>query len=168
MLKRSATLALLASTALFFTAAAIPAHAQKPALTENVEEKGRVPYYDSNNSSTCSSSIDVCTISFKPVPAGFRLVITHASGFFVVGSGISPLYASISGGSLGQGGLGQFGPSNYAEYLPTPTFSGQVWYTFSSPLTFYVEPTHTPQIEIGHVQQLESYATISGYLVSIP
>jgi hypothetical protein len=152
---RLATLVALASALIPF---AVPAHAQKPALTENIDEKGRVPYHDFEIGSATLCDV-LCTISFRPVPAGFRLVITHASGMFLIGSGQSYTFAAV----LGPG-------ANFGAFLPTPTSAGNSTYVFSSPLTFYVEPNQVPQILIGNTstQPNPPQASISGYLVSIP
>jgi hypothetical protein len=164
---------LLALAAALVPFAAIPAHAQKPALTENIDEKGRVPYH-SNFQSSCSGGL--CAFNFKSVPEGFRLVITHASAQYEVTDTLVENYVLLDGGTPTPGDSG----NDYDEFLPPPVSVGQLTpgepnpvyvYMVSSPVTYYVEPGGTPKLVIvgvGSGGNGSTNGSISGYLVAIP
>jgi hypothetical protein len=166
MLTRIPLAALVALAATLVPFATIPAHAQKPALTENIDEKGRVPYYDAAQGYCLNGE---CVLIFKTVPAGYRLVITYATGVYQAPS--SPSVNNFNLVTLSSGASGQGNNSSvpYTAYL-TPTTAGANVYTFSNPLTFYAEPNSTPQMVISNVSSVsgEQSGVISGYLVSIP
>jgi hypothetical protein len=162
-----ATLVALAASLVPF--AAIPAHAQKPALTENIDEKGRVPYHSTVFTSSyyvsCSnptSPNDTCTVGLKSVPAGYRLVVTHVSVQYQGSSLANTNFVAISGGAANPGEL------VYTEYLPVPVSAGGYLYISSSPVTYYVEPLGTPAIIVSGIDPGVSFTcSISGYLVSL-
>jgi hypothetical protein len=151
-----ATLVALAAALTPF--AAIPAHAQKPALTQNIDEKGRVPYHSSTGA-TCTTS---CTLNFFPPPAGFRLVITYVSVRYALNPQ-GPNEMTLFGGSSNPGDF-----VAYNLFLPTPISEGFNLYVSSSPVTYYVEAAGVPSIGIASSQNgSTALGTISGYLVNL-
>jgi hypothetical protein len=161
------SLAALAALAALTPFATLAAHAQKPALTENIDEKGRVPYH-STVSIVCPAT--QCTFVFRTVPAGYRLVVTHASAQYFGNPAPSPTanFAFLAGGTAAPGET----PDGYVEYLPTPVTSGggnEPFYVTSSPETYYVEQFGEPNIVVSNVFAGSlTGGTISGYLVSLP
>lgn len=135
--------------------------AQRPVLTKNVDERGLVPYMSSVQS-FCLVDGDCVISTFKPVPAGFRLVITHVSCYYVVITAVGhlPNYAYVGSSS-----------GDDVVYIPitiAPINSFQGGAVGSTPLTFYVEPGAKPVLTLANTG-LASYpqATIVGYLVAI-
>jgi hypothetical protein len=162
MLNRS-RIVVLAFTAAFTAMVPALSHAQKPALTENIDEKGRVPY-QAGSAANCALPHDgpqICSLSFAAVPAGYRLVITYVSASFNEGTAVSSATVSLSGGVLLPGGttLSQ-GPTFVAANVGGNFILG-------SPVTYYVEPGGNPVLSL---QNYSSFATafISGYLVAVP
>jgi hypothetical protein len=143
--------------------ATIPVHAQKPALTVNVDEKGRVPYYDAAQG-TCQNGL--CTLTFKAVPAGYRLVITYASGAYTASTSTSIPHNNFASVFAGSGGQGNNSAVAYTAYLPATNVGDNV-YMFSSPMTFYAEPNSNPQMTISNAVPNSQNGVISGYLVAI-
>lgn len=77
-----ATAFIVFAASMFVSLATTTAHAQKPALTKSTDEPGRSPYFSSAYRYCANNG--VCQISsFKPVPVGFLLVVTHASVVYV-------------------------------------------------------------------------------------
>jgi hypothetical protein len=155
MLNRSRIVALLAFSTAFSAMVSAPAHAQKPALTQNVDEKGRVPYHDSFQVS-CNGT---CLSYFKAVPQGYRLVVTHISGTSSCAQPPSnlPCFAELLDGT-----------TYYAEYF-VPTSAGGGMYIFSSSLTYYVESGDAPILLSSGITAAANYVTgtIEGYLVAL-
>jgi hypothetical protein len=167
MLTRLNLATLLALAVALTPFAAIPAHAQKPALTENIDEKGRVPYH-SDSSSTCG---DLCDTFFKPVSAGYRLVVTHASVRYAGKSAAiaAANYACLEGGTPTAGD----NTGSYEECLAPVSvgvlIGGNIPYVVSSPVTYYVEPLGQPFMLVSNTaEDFTATASISGYLVAIP
>jgi hypothetical protein len=157
-----ATLVVLAAALTPFVT--IPARAQKPALTENIDEKGRVPYHSNFQALSQANS---GAFLFKSVPAGYRLVVTHASARYFGNPAPSALanYAILGGGATTPGDS-----DGYSEYLPTPVSGGGTSpsYVAASPVTYYVEPLGIPNIFISNmVLGTLAYGSISGYLVAL-
>jgi len=142
------------------------AHAQRPALVRSVDEPGRAPYQHSvgfvQSQSTCDQYS--CMVRFPKVPAGYRLVITHASAFFWLTNGAitDANVALVSDGDI-------FGNT---LQLPPPAVTGGKLRVVSSPVTYYVEPGSTPCLSLGASGMATNYmsasAAIVGYLVAIP
>jgi hypothetical protein len=166
MIKRFRAPFLLALMAVSFALLPAVAHAQKPALVKNVDEPGRNPYQQSLsfNQSTQVCTNYLCTLWFNPVPAGYRLVVTHVSTRFrLADNSISPYATLGSDGNL----------SSHQIILPAPSSNGDNYYIASSPVTFYVEPGSSPTLFLSgnRVDTSGSYlaqASIEGYLVAIP
>jgi hypothetical protein len=165
MIKRFRAPFLLALMAVSFALLPAVAHAQKPALVKNVDEPGRNPYQQGMlfNQSTQVCTNYVCTLWFNPVPAGYRLVVTHASVRYRLADNSGEAYTT----------LGSDGNLASDIVLPVPSFIGNNYYVASSPVTFYVEPGSSPTLFImgNRVDASGSYsaqASIVGYLVAIP
>ena len=130
--------------------ATVCAQAQKPALTKSVDEPGRSPY--------TSRVLDICragcVLNFTPVPAGFRLVVTHVAVGFT--STLLSKYVYLQSGN----------DTFSAFFLPVPNPAGDDYFITSTPVTYYVEPGVTPQMVVPGTAT--ATATIVGYLVAIP
>ncbi len=166
MFKRPVALALLASTAVLFASASLPAHAQKPALTQNIDEKGRVPYQQSVVAH-CSVSDYSCEPSFPPVPVGYRLVVTYFSVFIQSPQAHPGMYALLSGQSpLPNGASGSLA----AIFLPmtaTGLVDGNYDYFLNAPITCYFNAGEQPLVILDNT--FASYASVDliGYLVAV-
>ncbi len=140
-----------------------PALAQRPVLTEDVDQPARTPYQRAivfnQGSNTCDPFS--CTVQFDVVPAGKRLEITYVSALF---------------GAPGDGAtiVVQSDPSFSSTrlYLPLPQTYGFHTYVGGSPVTFYVDAGHTPTLILGGFNVSSSStsaeATIVGHYVSVP
>jgi hypothetical protein len=165
MIKRFRAPFLLALMAVSFALLPAVADAQKPALVKNVDEPGRNPYQQGMlfNQSTQVCTNFVCTLWFNPVPAGYRLVVTHVSVRYRLADNSIEAYTT----------LGSDGNMASDIVLPAPSFIGNNYYVVSSPVTFYVESGSSPTLFLSgnRVDASGSYsaqASIVGYLVAIP
>jgi len=160
MLKSFRVTALLVFTASVFVslAATTAAHAQKPAITKSVDEPGRSPYFSS--ASRYCAVTTVCGIdSFKPVPAGFRLVITHVSAIYRPSSDPGHFDNEVY--------LRQSSDRGSIAHLPAPSSIG-LQLVASGPITFYVEPGSTPEIMVANAAGgYDIHGSITGYLVAL-
>jgi hypothetical protein len=79
---------------------AAPAHAQRAAIVQSVDEPGRNPYQESIANTNCRTT-QFCNFAFATVPAGKRLVLTNISGYVDTGVGTFPngIVQSSLGGS---------------------------------------------------------------------
>lgn len=150
-MNRSRIVALLALTMVS------SALAQKPALIQNIDEKGRTPFYDTVIGSCSYGS---CILTFATVPAGYRLVVTHASIRFLLDSSAGTSWAFFANGGYGPSGY------YYEVYLPAPGTNGGTVYTYSSPITAYAEAGQQPSISLFN-SQADPVGTIDGYLVAL-
>jgi hypothetical protein len=148
----------------FLALSSLAAHAQKAAITQNIDEKGRVPYQAGTNVNCLQNiqeGLKVCGIAFPIVPAGYRLVITYVSATFVEGTSVPSATVSLIGGAVLPGGTTTLatGPTFVATAVADS-------FILSSPVTYYVEPGGTPTLSVNN---FSSFATgfISGYLVSL-
>ncbi len=148
-----ATLGVLASSA---------ASAQKAALVQEVFGPGVTPYQSNqlyNPSASICPNQFFCQIAFPAVPAGKRLVVTHASGTYSMNPGATEAIVSI--------GAGLFDTMDLPAAVPVGTNR----YVASSPITYYFEPGTTPYIFITGGSVITSntgHASIVGYLVPAP
>lgn len=164
MLKLSRTHSILAIAAILASLLPAAIHAQKPALTQNIDEKGRTPYYASQYGTCLNDYINACYITFPAVPAGYRLVVTYVSINYIAASSAIANICGFSNGSKGSGN------APYAVYLPAPTANGQNTYTYSNPLTAYVEAGSQPSFFIQNALNSPDFplvGTITGYLVNL-
>jgi hypothetical protein len=174
MLNRSRIIALLAFAAASTAMIPAPAHAQKPALVQNIDEKGRNPYqqgfqFNATTTTTlggptvCASNNNTCLIFFKPVPAGYRLVVTHISFTYTAATvGADSTAALLTVTSTTAPVVGDI------SALPAPTFSGSRC-DLSAPITFYVEPGLIPTLDMSNVlvNNTSAIVSITGYLVNL-
>jgi len=138
----------------------------RAALVESIDEPGRQPYQQTVlfNQTNEGCTAFFCSVSFNPVPAGFRLVITHASALFaLVPGGTGPRVSLAIDDNI-------FGTT---LLLPTPIFNDFTNYVASSPVSFYVDAGHTPFLllegnQVLHDGSITAEATIVGHLVSVP
>jgi hypothetical protein len=146
------------------------AHGQKPALVQNIDEKGRNPYQQTiqftptSPTAAASCSSGSCTVSFKTVPAGYRLVVTQVTAAFAAAStGDAERLAVLAS-------ITSTTPQTSVDIavLPTPTLSGGIQ-TLNAAVTFYVEPGLIPYMLLSNVLSTGSEVTVSitGYLVNL-
>jgi hypothetical protein len=143
-------------------------NAQKPTLVKDVDALGRAPYqqtvFFNQTASVCTNF--VCTVNFNPVPAGYRLVVTHVSAQYKLGNG-------NAGGTTPTVEIGTNGDvSGEILLLPTPTPIGFNSYVTSSPVTYFVEAGKYPSVFLGGQfvttdGSNTASATVVGYLISI-
>jgi hypothetical protein len=151
-------LALAAVAALACSAAS----AQKAAIVQPAFGPGVTPYQSNqlyNPSASICPNQFYCQIGFPAVPAGKRLVVTHASATYSMNAGASEAIVSI-GASL-------FDTMD----LPAPIFVGTNRYVASSPVTYYFEPGATPYVFItggSVITNNTGHASLVGYLVPTP
>ena len=139
----------------------------RAALVESIDEPGRQPYQQTvlfNQTDTTCNFGAFCDVQFNPVPAGFRLVITHASAFFGIAVGGAGQHVSLA---IDDNSFGT------TLLLPAPTFVGFNEYIASSPVSFFVDAGHTPYLlisgnQVRHDGSITAQATIVGHLVSVP
>ena len=157
------TLSRLSAIRLAATAAAVlacsAASAQKAALVQEAFGPGITPYQSNQlynpSAAICPNSF-YCQIAFPPVPAGKRLVVTHASATYSVTQTGTEEIVSI--------GANLFDTMD----LPAAVYVGTFRYVASSPVTYYFEPGQTPYIFITGSSVLTNntgHASIVGYLV---
>jgi hypothetical protein len=125
---------------------------------------GRAPYQQSIrfNQGMPPCTAFVCTVTFRAVPEGKRLVITHASARFGLPAG--NLFATVE--------LTDSSPNASGVLLPAPLSIGPGTFIASSPLTFYVEAGLSPVLmlqgnNVGFAS-LTATAAVVGYLVDAP
>lgn len=80
-----------------------------PAITSRMDDPGRIPYQSTINGTSCVNT-NSCVVSFPPVPAGHRLVVTQISGAHNGPQfGTGPFAVSVRIGLNGpNGGITQF------------------------------------------------------------
>ena len=147
------------AVAAFAALACGAASAQKAALVQEATGPGITPYQSNqlyNPSASICPNQFYCQIAFPAVPAGKRLVVTHASATYSMNAGAVEAIVSI-GNSL-------FSTMD----LPAPVGVGFNRYVASSPVTYYFEQGETPYIFITGSSVITSntgHASIIGYLV---
>ena len=140
------------------------AQAQRAALVQDRDAPGRAPYQNeigiNPSSSVCPNNF-FCVITFPPVPAGQRLVITHAAAEFTNGAaGAGTAYVT------GPGGI--FGPR---MIIPPGQLTTTNRTIASGPMTYYIEPGQSPQVIIAGSSIITSnsaFAMLSGYYITLP
>ena len=135
------------------------ASAQKAALVQPAFGPGVTPYQSNqlyNPSASICPNQFYCQIAFPAVPAGKRLVVTHASATYSLNAGATEAIVEI--------GNGLFSTMD----LPAAVAVGNLRYVSSSPITYYFEQGETPYIFITGSSVITSntgHASIIGYLV---
>jgi hypothetical protein len=159
MFKSFRMTALLVLTASVFVSLAATAHAQKPVTTKSTDEPGRSPYF-SYASQSCFANVSCEVTHFKAVPAGFRLVVTHASASY------SPIVTSVRFDDLVVLGQSSDAAGTFV-FLPAPSSVGRT-FVVSAPLTFYVDPGSTPILVFSNAAPgMLMFGSITGYLVAV-
>ena len=159
MLERTRFARCFAGLMLYVPAMAV---AQRPAIPKNIDSPKRTPYQAFSQVENCTQ---ICTFTFTPVPAGYRLVVTYASSFFQNGVPGSQAYATAGY----QQDQEQFQP---LIYLPLPAAIASPNYLqlaqLSAPVSYYVESGFTPNLRLyGSFASFYGQATLTGYLVSL-
>lgn len=167
MLSQSRHAIVTAFTGTMLTLASLAAQAQKPALVQNIDEKGRVPYSDVSPGALCGSGI--CHVTLKPVPVGYRLVITQVSVLYI---------ASVSGNDNWIFLLNDSTPTTPPGSTHTPNLvlpavysgsdgSGGSVFIVSTPVTYYVDPGMAPGLQINNGNGSSPNVAIFGYIVAL-
>ncbi len=162
MPQRQGPIASRFALALLAALACTAASAQRAALVQEAYGPGRTPYQSNqlyNPSAAICPNQFYCQIAFPPVPAGKRLVVTHASGTYTLNAGATEAIVSI--------GSGLFDTMD----LPAPVNVGNNRYVASSPITFYFEAGQTPYIFITGSSVITGntgHASMVGYFVNTP
>jgi len=140
------------------------AFAQRAALIEDRDAPGRAPYLQeigvNPSNSICPNSF-FCVITFPAVPAGRRLVITHASVEFTNG-------VASAGTAYVSGPSGIFGPR---MIIPPGGVQGANRVIASGPITYYLEAGQTPTIIFSGnniITSNSAFGMLAGYLVTLP
>jgi hypothetical protein len=131
----------------FVTEGRAIAQAARAALVRNQDEPGRNPLY--RQTVACLSK--GCSLTFPPVPAGQRLVLTFINGGLFTSNG------SILGLS-GQGSDLRLFPITQAGSLAT----------VNSPMVAYFDAGETPQVSCDGCDDSILQVALSGYYVSLP
>ena len=140
------------------------AAAQRAALVQDRDSPGRAPYQNEvgvNPSNSICPNPFFCVITFPAVPAGMRLVVTHASVEFTNGIG-GPGVGYITG----PGGI--FGPR---LIIPNSVVTPNNRTIASGQVSYYVEAGQTPQVIFSGFKVITSnsaFASLVGYLVTLP
>ena len=161
MLSRTRSFAMTVSAALLFAFVPTIAQAQRPVITRNADEPGRVPYNSSFPLQSCSNG--GCAVYFAPVPAGYRLVITYMSVLFSSATP-TPSYISLTTTAAGTTDTPE------EMYLPLPVSAGpnSGVYVVSAPIHFYAEPGSTPFMFLAaELSQGQVTGSLTGYLVAL-
>ena len=144
----------------------LPAFAQqKTTVAQDRDEPGRNPFQQSmqmtQNAGNCGPLLGLCALSFDVVPAGKRLVVTHASAI---------LHTDPSTGNP----LVYAGPAqipNFSHTLPLPQARGGTRHVSAGPLLFYVEAGSYPYVIVQGsplTDGASASASLSGYYVALP
>lgn len=145
---------------------------QKAANLKKVEP-GKTPYF-SSTPTRCEYS-GKCVFVFKPVAAGYRLVVTYIyaqvptySTGAAIGAYLS-LHASTSDPQAISDQLLVPIPMDVPGY-PNQDFSSE-YRTVSSPVSFYFEPGTVPEIDVNNSRtgsdRFGPLAGVTGYLVKV-
>lgn len=130
----------------FVTEGRAIAQAARAALVRNQDEPGRNPY-----SQTVACLSEGCSVTFPPVPAGERLVLTFINGGLFT-----------SNGSI----LGLSGHGSDLRLFPI-TQAGSLA-TVNSPMVAYFDAGETPQVSCDGCDDSILQVALSGYYVSLP
>jgi hypothetical protein len=146
--------------------------AQRAVPVESIDEPGRNPYFEARsfvqNVDACPPNY--CFVRFAPVPAGKRLVVTHAAVRFFAASGFGVPYLELGPDVVE---TSTTLPLPAATVLSTVASAGASVAVMSAPVTWYAEAGTTPTLLLTGPNafvrfSLPSLATISGYLIHLP
>lgn len=147
------------------------AGAQKPALVQDRDEPGRSPYTQTLSAIPPATDCDgnLCLVRFATVPAGKRLVVTHASGQLVANTDGSANPFVIATMMTYSGGVAfpyLYLPVAQPYGAPSSTSSG---FIVSSPVMQFYEAGTAP-LMLGSTSGTFNAVVFSlvGYFVSVP
>ena len=145
---------------------------------KDIDEPGRSPYAELVNLSQVQ---DVCSTTggnfqrclykggFIVVPAGKRLVLTHATGYVRAPLGCKLASAELHTSSIG----GRAGGSIVIHYLAlNPSAAIPELATFGHPITAYVEAGQSVEYQVdascAGISTFSQVISLAGYFVSVP
>lgn len=150
----SAALLLLGASGVIYAQNKAPA---SPQIVQLRDEPGRTPFQQSIANDTCEEAT-TCQVTFKPVPANTRLVITrfNASAFTTNGSN-TMVYSVLTDAG-----------GNVVFTFPHTTPVSSISFANEATLTYY-EARQTPVVNVNNQTGLINIrVTLSGYLVRLP
>lgn len=154
--RSAACFAAMAMALLAFDAIAQP----KPALIQNRDDPGRNHYQQHVHIVQDSTNCDdlYCGLSFNPVPAGKRLVITYASVAFSLNTPGTASRVYLGASSMNP------------IILPAAQSTGGSLYISASLVQYYVEAGQSPTIVVGFglADGANMNAAIVGYYIDLP
>jgi hypothetical protein len=137
----------------------------KPALVQDRDEPGRNPWQQSvsvmQNTTNCGPLLSLCTCTFDTVPAGRRLVVTHASVSFHT----EPTTAN----PVAYTGATQVPP--FSHMLPLPQARSGARHVSMGAVQYYVEAGQYPYMSVQGFPLNDGVPTqcnLSGYYVNVP
>lgn len=139
--------------------AAKPAFAVvRAALTQNVDEKGRNPYFQQES---CSAIANSCNARFAAVPSGYRLVVEHLN-MFVTSSTALDQVAIFGHGTIAE---------NAHLTQQANDSSGFMAFSENEPFLAYYEAGESPEVifdaQSGATKFISAQVTLVGYLVNL-
>ena len=177
--RRRPLVALVAAASLFAGLLAPGvAHAQiRPAYTANIDDPARVPYLATVRQ-FCFLANPACDFSFPAVPAGKRLLIQHASGYFSSGARATEQFIFVS--VRKNDNDDQFLPTHFAGCgSALPVNCPQSIFVFNETVLIHYNGGEAPVVRIatgnrayplvgsvaGSPLPVNNTVTLSGYLV---
>jgi hypothetical protein len=157
LLTLAGALALVAVLGKFY---AVPALAQavRAALVQNIDERGRNPYYQTV--SCYSATSNQCYALFPPVPANMRLVVEFVASDVDTPTPLSVAEFFTAGG---------FVPILHTLQGNDP--AGNKIYVANQPWRYYFEAGQQPYIvmnaQAGSFEFMSGSVTVTGYLVNL-
>jgi hypothetical protein len=156
LLTLAGALALAAVVGKFY---AVPAIAQvRAAVVKNLDEKGRNPYYQTQN--CFSSSTNQCTVAFPVVPPNKRLVVEFIASSVDTPTALQTVEFAANG--------------NFIPILHTQQgndSSGNKIYVANQPMLYYYEPGQVPYLAMSAAtagfEFMSGQVTLTGYLVDL-
>ncbi len=142
----------------------------RAALVQNVDEPGRNPYQEThafNFIGTGSCGVTICSVSFAPVPAGYRLVITSVSGRLEP-SNATLQYLSLTPSRNSLAEVEVFVPAQ-VQGITNPS-NGITTYIFNAQVQLYAEASEIPTFNVAVSQYPNAYdneVTLTGYYVKL-
>jgi hypothetical protein len=155
-------LARLLATSCVLLVAAVPALAQKAALTQDRDQVAR-NYYGATTGTQCVVATDECLLAFATVPAGKRLVVTYATGIVRTAAPGQLTYVRLDNQATDS-------PVYLPALLSPGTDTGRAVYQFSQPVLAVFDAGQAPQIATGWGTPVTSTlgASLRGYLIDYP
>lgn len=150
----SAALVLLSATGFAYAQNRSPA---SPQITQLRDEPGRNPFQQTVVNSTCELAT-TCQVTFSPVPAKTRLVVTRFNASAFTTNGSSTMVYSVLTDKAG----------NNVNTFPHTTPVSSTSFANESTLAYY-EAKQSPIVQVNNETGLINIrVTLSGYLVQLP